>query len=368
MDSLLIGSAEEVAQSYDGVSLVPREKSTLKSRSEADTGMMLFEKLRIELPIISSPMPDVTGQTMAMTLSNLGTPSLIHRFMSITEQVSEYIYAKNHSSHSELIGCAIGVTGDYLNRADALYKEGCRIFCLDTANGFNFLMEEAILRLRSIIPNNFFIIAGNVCTEEGYEFLADLGVNAVRVGMAGGSVCTTRTETGVYYPMASCISEVYNYRYRTAKEKTLASVLNVETMAPEDVQVEIIKCTKTFPQIIADGGIRIPADMNKALALGADLIMAGNIFAGTEESPGIPMLDEHDKKYKRYRGAASFGVQLEYTGSEPDYNEGRETFIPYKGPVIRVIKRFIAGLQSSMSMMNSRTLAEYYTKVDIINI
>jgi IMP dehydrogenase len=329
---------------YDDITLIPRQYSELTSRSQANTSVQLFN-IRLDVPLIASPMPDVCDGLMARELAELGALGIIHRFQSIESQVEQFKIVKYHQSKG---GCAIGVTGDYLERFDALYKAGCLIFCLDTANGFNIQTKAAVEKLRSLGP--MFIMAGNIATAEAYHFMAELGVDAVRVGIAGGSVCTTRTETGIYFPMVNAIIECAGERYMAANTKAIDA---------DHFDEEYEK----LPKIIADGGIKKPADFCKALALGADAVMAGGIFAGTDEAPGM-VIRQGDMKVKLYRGAASFSVQQLTSGAKPEYNEGDESFVPYKGAVSKVIARYAAGLRSSMSYMNAKTLAEYYANKD----
>jgi IMP dehydrogenase len=151
-------------------------------------------------------------------------------------------------------------------------------------------------------------------------------VDAIRVGIAGGSVCETRDETGVFVPTPY----------------TVAAAASVRTRA----------------LIIGDSGIRTPADMCKLLALGADCVMVGSALAGTKEAPGRVIVVD-GKKFKIMRGAASFSVQREFEGGDPEYIEGSETMVPYKGRVEDVVRRYLAGLRSSMSYMDARTLDEY---------
>lgn len=357
------------ASSYDHISLVPREVSTLKSRSEADPGINMFGT-RFSLPIIASPMPDVCGGKMAGTLAALGILGIIHRFQSIEEQVKEYKLAREVATdvNVEKIGCAVGVTGDYLARYHELDKAGCSIFCIDTANGANVLVEEALKGIRSLAAKKIYIIAGNVATREGYIYLAKLKVDAARCGLAGGSVCTTKTETGVYMPMATSIEEIVDTRASMAR-----AMLDASANAPtsdddrEAIKNAITQYFEFLPKVLADGGIRTPADMCKAIALGADMVIAGGVFAGCEETPGRVIRQGKDL-VKLYRGAASFSVQYEHKDEEPDYNEGDESFVSYKGEVKKLIKRFDAGLRSSMSYLNARTLADFKWNADIIDI
>lgn len=368
------------ALSYKDISIVPRHVSSLKSRSEADTSVTFCGAI-LDVPIIAAPMPDVCDGYMAANLSLEGVMGIIHRFMTVEEQVEELREARRlideELQQTELtdatgfyyarVGCAIGVTGDYQTRFLQLYAEGCRVFCLDTANGANMTVLTALNNLRDESGEDCYFIAGNVASAEGLKYLGDAEVDAVRVGIAGGSVCTTRTETGIYYPMVSCIDECVKAKYYKNE-----NVVPQNGHARVGVALPAIMFTDmrdAYPRtkIIADGGIKEPQDMCKALALGADVVMTGSLFAGTEESPGDKFTVD-GKILKRYRGAASFSVQQAYHGNTPSYVEGTETLIPYKGPVREVIDRFSGGLRSGMSYLDARTLKEYSANASFVQV
>jgi IMP dehydrogenase len=181
--------------------------------------------------------------------------------------------------------------------------------------------------------DDVFIISGNVATAEAFRWLEDRGADAIRVGIAGGSVCETRTETAVYAPTPHAVAEAAQVRRRAL--------------------------------IIGDSGVRNPADMCKLLALGADLVMVGSALAGTREAPGRVIVVD-GKKVKIMRGAASFSVQQQVGTEDPGYIEGTETLVPYKGGVEDVVRRYLAGLRSSMSYMDARTLEQYRENVSFI--
>ena len=309
-------------RTFDNITLVPRVISEVKHRSDCDTSIECFG-IKLDIPIVASPMPDVCNGELAFKLAGIGVLGIIHRFQSIEEQVNQFTVTDTNLRSK--MASAIGITGDYKERFKKLCDVGCRIFCLDTANGANVQVEKAV---RWIKDQLVWIVAGNVATKEGFQYLQDLGVDAIRCGIGGGSVCSTKTETGVYMP-------------------TLESVLECKSVQKNSL-------------IIADGGIKVPADMCKALIAGADLVMAGKIFAGYKETPGNVLKSEDGTKYKTYRGAASFGVQQEFSNEKPDFNEGNETLVPYvDDSVDKIIKRFKTGLQSSMSYMNAMNLEQY---------
>ena len=315
---------------FDDVSLVPRVRSTLPHRSEADPSVD-FGPLRLKVPIIGSPMPDVCGVEMCRALRDHGALGILPRFQAIADQAAEL---RDAGIADGGVAAAVGVTGDFRERFGRIVDAGCRIVCLDTANGAHEQVAHAVRWIREQ-EAGVFVIAGNVATAETFRWLEDLGVDAIRVGIAGGSVCETRTETGVYAPTPYSVHECAQVRRRAL--------------------------------IIADGGTRSPADMCKLLALGADCVMVGSALAGTHEAPGRVLVVD-GKKFKIMRGAASFSVQQEFAGEDPEYIEGAESIVAYKGRVADVVQRYLAGLRSSMSYMDARTLDEYRSNASFIRV
>ena len=315
---------------YDDVTLVPRVPSTLAHRADAQPGVR-FGPVQLQVPLLGSPMPDVCGLEMCRALAAHGALGFLHRFQSIEAQ-EEDLRAVLQAGGA--VGAAIAATGDCRLRFERLVAAGCRIVCIDTANGAHVQVADAIAWIRSR-DSDVFIVAGNVASAEAFSYLEDAGADAIRVGIAGGSVCETRNETGVFSPTPYAVAEAAAVRRHAL--------------------------------IVGDSGIRHPADMCKLLALGSDCVMVGSALAGTREAPGRVIVID-GKKYKIMRGAASFSVQQEFGGEEPEYVEGSETMVPYKGSVSEVIRRYVAGLRSSMSYMDARTLDEFRRNVSILRL
>lgn len=312
---------------FSNICLVPRVISTIKSRSDVDTSVKK-DLIKMNLPIIASPMRDVCDGKFANKLIEKGCYAIMHRFCTIEEQVSEFLCNKN-------MAAAIGVNGDYIDRFNALYNAGCRVFCIDVANGATTLVKNITENLSDKFNDVKFIV-GNVASKEAYLFVSSLpNVTGVRVGIAGGSACTTKNATGVYYPMASLIIECKSVK------------------------------TDLMPLIIADGGIKESSDCCKALALGADCVMMGSVLAASTESPAE--LIKRDKQfYKLYHGSASFEIQ-KIKNSKPKYIEGRTRLIDYEGESIdQILDRFDDGLRSSMSYFNAYNLEEYRENVTYV--
>jgi IMP dehydrogenase len=211
---------------YDDVQLIPKY-SDINHRSDCDVSTNLTKNIKLDIPIISSPMDTITEFDMAWAMQELGGIGIIHRFMSIQEQVQMASILRGYN-----MGAAIGVTGDYLERAKGLVNVRCKVLLLDIAHGHHKLVKQVIERLRNEInKKNICIVAGNIATGEAAQFLCDAGADAVRVGVGGGSLCSTRIQTGVGIPMVSSIRDVVSV------------------------------CDNYGVSVIADGGIRTPGDV-----------------------------------------------------------------------------------------------------------
>jgi IMP dehydrogenase len=319
------------ALTYDDVLLIP-QYSDIISRREVDIGNDLDQHIHLKMPIISSPMDTVTGTEMAALLSHNGAMGIVHRYNSIAEQVS-CIKEIRESTIEPTVAAAVGVTCDYLQRAVRLFDAGANVICVDVAHGHHILVEHAIRTIRQELGDSVHIMAGNIATQEGYEALADWGADSVRCNVGGGSICSTRIQTGHGVP-------------------------GLQT---------IFDCARSDrdARIIADGGIRSSGDIVKALAAGADFAMLGSMLAGTTESPGFVIEDSNRLQYKIYRGMASKEAQVNWRGKFSS-NEGISTKIPYKGSLEDVLRDIKNGITSGFSYSGARTIEELWLKAKFI--
>ncbi|MEC9179125.1 MAG: IMP dehydrogenase [Pseudomonadota bacterium] len=309
---------------FDDVLLVP-QYSDIKSRTEVTLSSELSEGLELRVPIISAPMDTVCGRLMAERLAEFGGLGIIHRYNTIEKQATMVAEASEGGLRN--VGAAIGITGDYLDRAAALVEAGVTTLCLDVAHGDHVLMHVGAHNVIDAFGNKAHIMAGNIATYTGALALAQIGVDSVRVGIGGGSICSTRIQTGHGMP-------------------TLASV------------IDCVRAKEKFPdlKIIADGGIKTSGDMVKALAAGADFVMVGSLLAGTAEAPG-EIVYKDGEKYKSYRGMASKDAQMDWRGKTSSL-EGVATVIPYKGQVFPVLSGLENGIRSGLSYSGARNLQE----------
>jgi len=311
------------AVTYDDMLLVP-QYSDITSRSEVDITSCLGHR-EFTLPIIASPMDTVSETAMAIAMNQAGGLAVLHRYNSIAEQQDMAMQVNGQ------VAAAIGVTGDYLERAEAVIAAGVDILCIDVAHGHHILVKKALETLRGEYDNNVYIIAGNVCTLEGINDVSDWGADAVRCNIGGGSICSTRIVTGHGLPGLQTIFDCA----RTDREVT----------------------------IIADGGIKTSGDIVKALAAGADFAMCGSLLAGTTESPGKTISLPNNVRVKEYRGMASRDAQLNWR-KKSSTPEGVASYIPYKGSVQNILKDLEGGIKSGLSYTGARNLVELRRKVE----
>ena len=313
--------------SFDDVLLTP-QYSNIKTRAEVNTESDLGKGIILQLPLISSPMDTISEQAMATTMRRAGGIAVVHRYNTIQKQV-EIVSDVIRGTYPSNIGAAIGASADYLERADALYSAGVNLLCIDIAHGHHALMKDALTTLKNKYGDSIHIMAGNVATLEGFNALADWGADSIRVGIGGGSICSTRLQTG-------------------HGVSTFQSVLDC---AASDRDAKLV----------ADGGIRNSGDVVKALAAGADAVMVGSLLAGSSDTPGAIHRAKDGKEYKLYRGMASKNAQLDWRGKSSS-PEGISTTIPYKGETEVVLRDIHGGIKSGFSYSGSRNLLELRTK------
>ena len=266
--------------------------------------------------------------------------------MKDIEKSAEHPDATKDNSGSLMVGAALGTSPDTLERAKALYEAGVDLFVIDSAHGHSKNVIETIKIIKKEFPS-IDVIGGNVATPEGAIELVKAGADAVKVGMGPGSICTTRIIAGIGVPQISAILDIK------------------EALKKMDVG------------IIADGGIRFSGDIAKAIAAGADSVMLGGLFAGTEEAPGKVELYQ-GRSFKTYRGMGSIGAMTERqdanrymqedTDAEKLVPEGIEGRVPYKGLVINVINQLIGGLRQSMGYIGCKTIEEVHQNSEFVEI
>ena len=453
---------------FDDVLLIPK-RSPIVSRSQTDLRTKLSRKITLNIPIVSANMDTITESGMAIALAREGGIGIIHRFMTIEDQVDEILRVKRsesvmieqpytikpdvavaeakkammeynvsgllveesnkfvgiitrrditfeknnkrkvselmtrdvitakpgitidqakeilhnqrieklpviddkkhivglitskdilkmeHYPHASkdrkgrlLVGAAVGVKGDYLERTEALLEAGADIMVVDIAHGHSENAINTVHMIKKAFPD-CELIAGNVATGEGTRDLIKAGVDAVKVGVGSGSICITRVVTGSGVPQLTAV-------------------------------VDSVKVARDYDiPIVSDGGIRNSGDITKALAAGASSVMIGSLFGGTDESPGKTLV-KNGKKYKMYRGMASYYASLgrKYREEGPkvvdsdDLNdyvpEGVEAMVPYKGSVVEIIRQMAGGLRSGLSYCGAKRILEMQTNAEFFKI
>ena len=326
---------------FDDVSLIPKHSSIVPN--ETITSVELFKQLKLKIPLISSAMDTVTESKMAIAIGKLGGIGVIHRNLTIEKQVQE---VKKVKKQKLLVGAAIGVNKNDLDRAKKLSEAKVDLLVIDTAHGHTNKVLKTIKKIKKTIKK-IPLCAGNIATGKAAKFLADSGVDIVKVGIGPGSICTTRLVAGVGVPQLSAVIEVKN-ALRNRKTK-----------------------------IISDGGIKFSGDLAKAIGAGADAVMIGSLFSGTLESPG-KILKRKGKLYKSFRGMGSAGAmavgsadryyQKKFKNLSKFVPEGVEGIVKFKGPVNKIIYNLIGGLRSSMGYLGAKTVRDLQNKGEFVKI
>ena len=330
------------ALTFDDVTLAPNYSEILPS--EVDTKIKLSKYLAISIPIISSAMDTVTESNMAVTIAKKGGIGVIHRNLSIEDQVKEI---KKVKAKKMLVGAAVGASKQEYIRALKILKENIDLIVVDTAHGHTKKVGEIIKYIKKIKPNKTTLCAGNIATAEAAKYLVKLGVDVLKVGIGPGSICTTRLVAGIGVPQLSAILDV---KKGIGNKKTA---------------------------LIADGGIKFSGDIAKALAAGADAVMIGSLFAGSKQAPG-KIINRKGKLFKSFRGMGSIGAMNKgsadryFQSKQKDTSkyvaEGVEGFVKYKGPVEKIIYQLVGGLKSSMGYLGAKKIKDLRKKPKFVKI
>jgi IMP dehydrogenase/GMP reductase len=291
-------------------------------------------------------MDTVCEHEMAIAMMQMGGLGFVHRFLSINHQVQEIqkiIAAKQQKEVTAIweqhqieiskipVAAAVGANADFAERALSLVQAGANVILIDVAHGHHQNVKDAIEVLQKKLPHTVDIIAGNIASAKAAIDLQNWGANGLRVGVGGGSLCTTRIKTGFGVPNVSCLQQIIP--------------------------------VATIP-VMADGGIRTSGDIAKALALGSQTVMLGSLIAGTKEAPG-QIIEKPNGLYKRYRGAASLETKTVH-GQEQRNVEGESTVIPFKGGVKFVISGLLDGVRSALSYGGANTLNNFKPEYVIV--
>lgn len=323
--------------SFDDVLIVPKYNKII-SRKDVSFKTKVTRNYEIDIPIVAANMDTVCESEMAIALGKLGGLGVIHRFLSVEEQVEEI---KKVKEEGLIAAAAVGIKEKDKERIDGLVKAGVNILVLDIAHGHSKYAGKTLDYIKQKYPG-VDVVAGNIATKDAALYFLSKGADAIKVGVGPGAVCTTRVTTGVGVPQITAIMDAF-----------------------EETQKEIPICS--------DGGIRKSGDITKAIGAGANTVMIGNLFAGTEETPG-EIIDKDGKKYKTYRGMASHKAtirkkEINKEDTKEILNiEGEETLVEFKGPVKNIIKELLGGLASGMTYVNAKTLNQLAGKADFVEM
>ncbi len=322
------------ALTFDDVLLVP-SYNHWGSRKIVDISIEdRSGKLHLDLPLMTANMDTVTETEMADFIGKQGGIGVLHRFMSIGDNVTMFRACRYPTFVS--LGCS---KAD-LERAEALRDAGADKFCVDVAHAHAKYVGKTLKHIRQMLGKSVCIMAGNVATYAGADYLASCSADIIKVGIGSGSVCTTRIKTGVGVPSLTALKQ----------------------------------CARVDRSIVADGGIRTPGDIVKALAFGADFVMLGSMLAGTRPTPGAVISRKTARggvvRVKVYRGMASSAVHDAYHGGMAEWKtaEGISTEVPYQETENEIIADVIGGLRSGLTYGGAATIRELQRKLDYICI
>jgi IMP dehydrogenase len=346
---------------FDDILLLPGY--TEFSRSDIDLSAQLTKHISIKIPLISAPMDTVTEARLAIALAKLGGIGIIHRNLTIEDQVAE---ARKVLAENLPVGVAIGASPGFEKRVSALVASGVKLLLIDTAHGFAKHVIDAVISIKQHYPQ-IDIIAGSIATADGAKALIDAGADGLRVGMGPGAICTTRVISGMGVPQITALQSV----------------------VPVAAQAGV--------PVIADGGIKYSGDMVKALAVGANAVMMGSFFAAAEEAPGKTVIlhrdqvphrfrsifqkDKNEYLFKEYRGMGSISAMKRggEVHSEDEFHgksyqdgvlvaEGVEGLVPVKATVHALVDQALGGIRSGFYYVGAKNMHELWKKATFIQI
>jgi len=319
-----------LAITYNDVLLVPAYNHHESRRVVDISNQDRRGKLKLELPIMSSNMDTITEDGMANFMHDKGGIGVLHRFMSIEENIKVFQACKN--GHAFV---SVGTTEAELERAEALRDAGATYFCVDVAHAHSKYVGKTLKKLRKMLADRC-IMAGNVATYAGADYLASCGADIIKAGIGGGSVCSTRIKTGFGVPMISCIED----------------------------------CARTDRSIVADGGLKTAGDIVKALAFGADFVMIGGMLAGTTPTPGEIIEKPDGTKVKQYRGMASKEAQENFLGQMHEWKtaEGVAAEVTCREDEDYILADIVGGLRSGLTYAGADTISELQRKLNYVRV
>ncbi len=324
-----------IGLTYDDVVIVPQYSEVI-SRKDVDISIDLAPGIHLETPLTASNMDTVISVDLCVKISELGGLAWNHQFQSIEKEVK--ILSESKKKGARLVGCAIGATSDYLERAKALIDNGADIILIDTPHAHSKMGVEAVKAFRKMF-GKFPLIAGTVATKEGTYDLIKAGVDGLKVGIGSGSACLTRINAGCGVPQLTAVLECSEITIREGKS------------------------------LLADAGIKMPGSFAKAIAAGGSAAMMGGVFAGSLESPS-KLVEKDGKMFKVYYGSASQAGKQYRSENDPahkkssnEFIEGGEGLVAYRGTLEEIFASYVMGLRSAMSYSGAFNIKEFQNKV-----
>ncbi len=322
--------------SYGDVLIIPKYNKIL-SRKDIDLRTRVSRNIELAMPILAANMDTICESKMAIALGKLGGLGVIHRYLTIEQQVDEVRKVKQQNL---ICAAAIGIK-DYSERVPALVNSGVNLLVLDIAHGHSKYAGKTLDWIKQNY-SHIDVMVGNVATKDAAHYFLSKGADAIKVGVGPGAMCTTRIMSGAGVPQVTALMDVY-----------------------EETQGKIPIC--------ADGGIRYPGDLTKAIGAGAETVMLGGVLSGTDETPG-EIIEKNGVKFKEYRGMASYDATIRRLNLEGKNEEevisveGESILVEYKGPISPIVKKFLGGLASGMTYTGSPSVYSFRGRADFIEI